>query len=153
MVLKTALNAAYEECTNAENNGDNEDAFEDVDMSVGDFGDAALPSDGDSVEFDRAAAYNIIIENIRKLYPSLSKEQKVAVIQVLPDVWNIPQIVERIGASERLVRDVKNGEVTFERKIHKNRLSEENKQKVIDFYLDPRISRVLAGNSTSLYGL
>ena len=92
---------------------------------------------------------NSILNNIKDEYKSFNKQERVAVIKILPKHWSKYRIKKVIGASSHsstnLVDQVLAGRVTYQRKEHKNKLSSESEQTIHDFYLDERISRCLPG--------
>ena len=92
-----------------------------------------------------ASTKALILDNVKENYTGFNKEQKVAVLTILPKRWPVAEICRTTGAGQRLVTSVRNGTVDLVRKIQKNKISRETVENVEDFYLDETNSRILPG--------
>ena len=90
---------------------------------------------------------NLIMANIRDKFPNWSKEQKAAVLSVLPSSWSNRKIGEETGSSRRFASEtIAHG--LRERKVRSDKISEEHRKAASDFLLEPKISKIVAGTKS-----
>ena len=118
-----------------------------IDNKIEELKSAILDQIGISEEDEIAASTkSLILGNIKENYSGLNKEQRVAVLAILPKRWPVRENCRTTGASRRLLTCVRNGTVYLVRKIHKNKVSSETVDTIQDFYLYETNSRIQPGN-------
>ena len=87
---------------------------------------------------------NLIMANIRDKFPNWTKEQKAAVLSVLPSSWSNRKVVEETGSSRRFASEtIAHG--LKERKQRSDKISEEDRKAASDFLLEPKMSKIIGG--------
>ena len=86
-----------------------------------------------------------IYKNIKEKWSGYDKKQRVTVLDILPDSLKHDEIVHLTGASSRLIKEVKKGDVQFERKQREDKFGADIQKMVADFMLDEKNSRHGAG--------
>ena len=87
----------------------------------------------------------IILKNIKENLQNFSKEEKAAIVSVLPSSWTISEICEKTDIGRRLVLEVRNGGAKVQRKQRNDKLSPETLSQIKEFYLDSKNSKILPG--------
>ena len=103
-------------------------------------------------KFQKRNDFLEFLRNLKEGHHEMDKEEKARLINMLPKSWSAKEISEETGISERFINDARMGRLKFERKEQKNKMSQELKEKIIQFYLSDRISKILPGTTISVKG-
>ena len=96
--LEEEIAAAIE----AENDIEEEDVVPLEDVNDPDWKDPDIPEEVETDEATEAADLEEIVANIRDYWPGCNKEQRIAIIKILPKTWSTRHISTKSGLSRRL---------------------------------------------------
>ena len=100
--------------------------------------------------FNENTDFRVFLNNLKHNHDNMTKKELAELIKSFPNTWSSRQLAEETGLPLNLICDVRNESYSFERKERSDKMSEELKQKIIDFYLSDRISKVTPGTQISV---
>ena len=85
-----------------------------------------------------------IVNNMKKILPAVTNDTKRALIKVLPESWSAHKIKEKLGTRWQLNEQMKTGNIP-DPKIRDTKYTEDDRQRIVQFYLRMDVSRELTG--------
>ena len=82
----------------------------------------------------------------------MKKEEKANLIKILPKTWSSGQLAKETGIPLNLKCEARNNSLKIIRKQRSDKMTEGLKEKITNFYLSDRISKVMPGTKISVKG-
>ena len=130
----------------------NNQSGDDLDRKVEQLSSAIRSKYDPEGKFKKSNDFAEFIKNLRENHHEMSKSEKARIIRMLPLSWSSKQISEETGIPEKFINDARNEKLCFNRKERSDKMSPELKEKIIQFYLSDRISKIMPGTTISVKG-
>ena len=100
--------------------------------------------------FNENTDFRVFLNNLKQNHSTMTKKELFEIIKNLPNTWSSRKLAEETGIPLNFICDARNESLSLERKERSDKMSQELKQKIIDFYLSDRISKVMPGTTISV---